>query len=182
MKNTLILLILGLVFLFLGQAQACTKTAVLEDISLPGQKMGEGYFMLMEISEGIEALCSTRSLRGDLFDEARSRLQYQTDLISLLVRDGELKPNQERYYRGFLKDVLKNLNNCEVEANRMRKRGEAPNLKKLVELNIRTNDIVDIFYLFYEGSSPRKHIISHKIWFGRIIQEDGHDLCQTNLK
>lgn len=183
MKNTVVLLVIGLLIVFLGNVRAeCVRAQILEDISLPGQKTAEGHRSMMSIPEGLEAMCELRPYRQDLFEEARQRLNDQRDLIALLVADGELKPNEVRYYKGFFNDMEDNLNKCELEAKKIRRRGSAPEAKKLVELTIRPNDIIDVYYLYTEGGTPRKHIVSHKIWFGRIIEQDGYDLCQTLLR
>lgn len=182
MKNTLILLFIGIIFLFLGQAEACVKTSVLEDVSLPTQKAAEGYRNLMSIPEGLEAFCSTQPLRPDLFSEARSRLSVQDELLDFIIQEGKLKPNSIKYYKGFLSDIRANLDSCEREAYQIRRRGNLPELDKLVHLTIRPNDIIDVLYYNTVGGAPRKHIISHKIWFGRIIRQDGFDLCQTLLQ
>lgn len=183
MKNTLILLFIGIIFLVLGQAaEACIKTSVLEDVSLPTQKQAEGYHNLMSIPEGMEAFCTTQPFRPDLFVEARLRLSAQDELLEQLIQDGTLKPNGARYYRGFLKDIRENLNTCEKEALKIRQRGSVPEQDKLVQLTIRPNDLIDLYYSNQVGGVPIKHIISHKIWFGRIIRQDGFDLCQTQLQ
>ena len=183
MKNTVVLLVIGLLIVFLGNVRAeCIKASILEDISLPGQKTAEGYSSMVSIPEGLEAMCETTPYRPDLFDDAMTRLNAQRDLIPLLVADGELKPNQVRYYKAFFNDMEANLKSCESEAKSIRRRGQKPQEKKLVELTIRPNDIIDVIYLYREGGAPRKHIVSHKVWFGRIIQQDGYDLCQTILK
>ena len=183
MKNTVALLIVGLLIVFLGNVRAeCVRSQVLEDISLPGQKLAEGHRNMMSIPDGLEAMCEVRPFRHGLFEEARERLNDQRDLIPLLIADGELKPNQVRYYKAFFNDMEANLKKCETQAKAMRRRGSAPEAKKLVELNIRPNDLIDVTYLFREGGAPRKRIVSHKIWFGRIIEHDGYDLCQTILK
>lgn len=181
-KNTLILLFLGVIFLFLGQAEACMKASVLEDISLPGQKAAEGYRNMMTIAEGMEAFCTVNPHRPDLFDEAKARLQYQEELIELLLADGEIRPNGAKYYRAFMKDVRANLLACEAEAIRIRSIGNAPHLEKVVDLLLRPDDLIEVTYFDKPGGTPQKRIISHKIWFGRIIQQDGYDLCETELR
>ena len=162
-------------------AKACKKASLLEDISLPEQKVGEGFFNLMTIEDGLNALCSLKTIDKSLFEEARRRLDIQDKLVDILLRDGVLKPSGARYYRGFFDEVEENIAACEAESLALRSSQKLPELEKLVQLNIRANDIIDIFYL--ESSTRRrlKHIISHKTWYGRIIAQDGFNLCQTEL-
>lgn len=57
MKNTLVLLVIGLIIVFLGNVKAaCVKTSILEDISLLVQKSGGGFYNMMAIPERLKAL------------------------------------------------------------------------------------------------------------------------------
>lgn len=183
MKNTIVLLFIGLVIVLLGNVRAeCIKTQVIEDISLPGQKAAEGHRNMMAIPEALETFCSLNPIPSQLFSTALNRLNDQRDLIPLLVADGELKPNQVRYYKAFFDEIEDNLIECESEAINMRSQGRVPSPEKLVDLTIRPNDIIDVIYLSKVGGSPVRHLVSHKVWYGRIIEYDGYDLCQTSLR
>lgn len=183
MNRAFIVFFLCTFFFLLGnlEARACRETSVLEDISLPGQKSQEGFRTMMDIPEGLEAFCTLNNLDPRLFSEARDRLAFQDELIDVLYAEGELRSNQVRYYRAYFADLLENLNSCELKAMRMRQRGIVFQPAKLVDLNIRPSGLVDIFYKRTPTGFPYKHIVSHSIWFGRIIEEDGFPLCATNL-
>ncbi len=183
MNRALILVVIFGFFFLLGnlQAQTCRETSVLEDISLPGQKADEGFENMMSIREGLEAFCTLNPVDISLFDQARVRLEFQDELIDILAAAGEIRPNGVRYYRGFFQDLLENLKACEVRFHNMRRRGIIFKPANLVDLNIRPTGIVDIYYKSTPQSFPYKRIISHQIWFGRIIEQDGFHLCATRV-
>jgi len=171
-----------LLFFLSPLSNACIKANTIEDISLPEQKSEEGYFNPMSIPDAIDTFCTLSPIPNDLFPEAYNRLNTQKALLKDLFSLGLLSRAQNNYYKGFLGDVEKNLMSCEIEAKKMRRRRVLPGYDKLVDLTIRPNDIVDLYYKRSENGFPYKHIVSHKIWFGRIIRQDGFKLCQTKLK